>query len=124
LDNLLKTVASKNMLGPEGSEQRANAEPETSKSPREKKDESSKGELPPKEEAKTVPTDEEEEEECMICMACPPDTVVTPCFHEVVCAECSLKLETTEDRAVCCQCRCEITGVYYPDNSVRYVRRE
>jgi Zinc finger, C3HC4 type (RING finger) len=51
------------------------------------------------------PKIEEEEEECMICMASPADTMVLPCEHKVVCSTCSEKLKTTGDNRICTQCR-------------------
>lgn len=63
--------------------------------------------------------EEEEIDACMICYEKPPDTTVTPCMHRVVCAECSAALEKTADDKICCQCRCPITGVYYPDNTLK-----
>jgi hypothetical protein len=58
-------------------------------------------------------------DECMICMTNPPDTTVFPCMHSVVCSSCSVNLENTGDNKICCQCRCPITGVYYPDNTLK-----
>jgi hypothetical protein len=55
---------------------------------------------------------------CMICMERMADTVVIPCMHRVVCAACSLGLQNTADRAVCCMCRRPIDAVSYPDNSL------
>lgn len=62
---------------------------------------------------------DEEANTCMICYENPPDTTVTPCMHCVVCANCSVGLEKTPDAKVCCQCRCPITGIYYPDNTMK-----
>lgn len=42
---------------------------------------------------------------CMICFVNPPDTIVNPCKHCVVCTECSKKLQNTNDRATCVYCR-------------------
>jgi len=66
--------------------------------------------------------DQADANECIICMAQPADTIVAPCLHRSVCAACAPQLEATADARVCCQCRCAITGVYYPDNSVRMVQ--
>jgi hypothetical protein len=55
---------------------------------------------------------------CMICMERTADTLVIPCMHRVVCAACSLGLQNTADRAVCCVCRNPIDAVSYPDNSL------
>lgn len=60
-------------------------------------------------------------EECMICMERKPDTTVIPCMHSVVCSVCSPKLENGADAKICCQCRCKITGIYYPDNTVKEI---
>ena len=61
--------------------------------------------------------------ECMICLDAPPDTTVTPCLHRVVCATCSVVLERTHDAKVCCQCRCPIDGVFYPDNTMKEIKK-
>lgn len=61
------------------------------------------------------------EDECMICMERPPDTTVAPCMHNVVCSVCSIQLENSADAKICCQCRCEISGIYYPDNTVKEI---
>lgn len=67
-------------------------------------------------------TDSEEEGkdpiECMICMERQPNTTVSPCFHTVVCFECSEGLKNTPDTKICCKCRCPIDNVYNPDNTV------
>lgn len=47
----------------------------------------------------------EEEFECMICMEQPPDTIVHPCGHCVVCKHCSLGLRKTADKDRCVKCR-------------------
>lgn len=66
-----------------------------------------------------VRVDEEEEQECMICLERPADTLVLPCGHRVVCDECSKKLRTTHDDKICVRCRREITHVSYAkDNSL------
>lgn len=54
-----------------------------------------------------------EEEVCMICLDRPPSTMVLPCGHVVVCAECSKKLVGTPDKHICVQCRKPITEVLY-----------
>lgn len=64
----------------------------------------------------------ESEKECMICMDRPADTLVTPCMHNVACSVCSLQLEDTSDAKICCQCRCEISGIYYPDNTIKEIK--
>jgi hypothetical protein len=61
--------------------------------------------------------------ECMICLEATPDTTVTPCLHQVVCAACSVSLESTADAKVCCQCRCPIDGVFYPDNTMKEIKK-
>lgn len=61
--------------------------------------------------------------ECMICLEATPDTTVTPCLHQVVCAACSISLESTADAKVCCQCRCPINGVFYPDNTMKEIKK-
>jgi len=65
--------------------------------------------------------EEEEEDPCMICLDRPANTTVVPCLHSVVCAECSPQLEATADAKICCQCRLPITGVFYPDNTVKSI---
>lgn len=54
---------------------------------------------------------EEDDFICMICLVSPPDTVVNPCKHCVVCSECSERLKNTNDAETCVQCRCPITNV-------------
>lgn len=68
-----------------------------------------------------VEKDEKEPEECMVCFERAPDTTVTPCMHCVVCAVCSPQLENTGDAKICCQCRQPITGIYYPDNTMKEI---
>jgi len=58
---------------------------------------------------------EEDLTECMICLSNPPDTLVTPCMHRVVCRECSKKLKNTPDCGVCVRCRREIEAVYHDE---------
>jgi hypothetical protein len=77
----------------------------------------------PFEESREEPMKEpvDEPSECMICLESPPNTTVIPCFHSVVCSTCSASLENSTDSKICCQCRCPITGVYYPDDSVKVI---
>ena len=49
--------------------------------------------------------------ECMICFERPPNTLVLPCQHCVVCRQCSVQLRSTADRDRCVQCRREIDEV-------------
>ena len=63
----------------------------------------------------------ESTEECMICMDADADTIVSPCFHSVVCSGCSRRLEATNDANICSRCRAPIDGVFYPDNTVRTI---
>ena len=51
---------------------------------------------------------------CQVCMMKPPDTVVMPCGHCVVCEECSKKLAQgdTPSKTKCIMCRGEIEGIY------------
>ena len=46
---------------------------------------------------------EEDEFMCIICMERPPETMVLPCRHVVVCRECSIQLPNTSDKYTCCQ---------------------
>lgn len=77
------------------------------------------------EKAKSEIAENNDAELCMICIDRLPDTLVLPCEHRVVCAECSKDLEKskTAARKICCQCQCPITSVYYPDNSVSQVEK-
>lgn len=77
---------------------------------------------PPSPTKTTQPSQNEKDKapnKCMICYDRPSDTIVSPCLHSVVCAECSPQLKNTGDAKICCQCRCPITGVFYPDNTVK-----
>jgi hypothetical protein len=56
----------------------------------------------------------EEEFVCMICFENPPDTIVKPCDHCVVCSACSKLLKTTETAKRCVACRQNITTIEYP----------
>lgn len=47
----------------------------------------------------------EDDHLCCICFEKPPDTIVHPCLHCVVCAACSIRLRKTADKALCVQCR-------------------
>lgn len=59
-----------------------------------------------------VITDSEEEDNtCMICLDHPPDTMVLPCEHVVVCHDCSVRLQHTNDAKICVQCRRPITAI-------------
>lgn len=67
-----------------------------------------------KEESKRKREEEEEEEEifeCVICMDKPPDTIVHPCGHCVVCKSCSEKLRGTADKGRCVVCRRSIERI-------------
>jgi len=75
-----------------------------------------------KEKEKEKIENEEKEEECMICLDNPADTTVMPCFHTVVCSDCSHQLENTADAKICCQCRRPIEGVFYPDNTMKEIK--
>ena len=59
--------------------------------------------------------DIESDTTCLICMKNQPNTRVLPCDHCVVCKECSLKLENTNDKNTCVKCRKPITQVIYLD---------
>ena len=61
----------------------------------------------------SAPVVKKEADTCMICLDAVSTTVVLPCMHMVVCNGCSRKLEKTNDRHVCVQCRCQITNVLY-----------
>lgn len=61
-----------------------------------------------------VPTDDYNEEHCMICLDAKPNTMVMPCCHVVVCSNCSLELKKTGDAHICSKCRKPITEVIYP----------
>lgn len=60
--------------------------------------------------------------ECMICLDAEASTTVAPCGHSVVCDQCSRRLRETNDNAICTQCRCPITHVFYSDNEVEEKR--
>jgi hypothetical protein len=54
-----------------------------------------------------------EDSKCAMCTERPPDTVVLPCGHMVVCQDCSAKLKTDpNNRGTCIYCRQPIEGVY------------
>ena len=53
-----------------------------------------------------------EVELCMVCMELPADTLVLPCGHQVVCIECSGKLESTLNKDLCIKCRQTIKEVF------------
>lgn len=59
----------------------------------------------------------EEEDECMICLDAPADTLVLPCEHKVVCGACSRALRNTNDAKTCVRCRRPIEWVSYGDNN-------
>lgn len=48
---------------------------------------------------------------CCICMVEPADTMVLPCMHQVVCADCSRELKNTRDAHICVRCRRPINSV-------------
>lgn len=52
---------------------------------------------------------EKEEDMCMVCLDKEPNTMVMPCEHCVVCKECSLELENTNNAWFCIKCRQPIT---------------
>jgi hypothetical protein len=54
---------------------------------------------------------EEEVETCMICLDAPPNTLVLPCQHCVVCKACSQGLKKTPDANKCVRCRKDIVDV-------------
>jgi len=70
-----------------------------------------------KQAAESAPAQPEQTQLCMICLTLPADTMVFPCYHIVVCASCSPQLSATNDASICCQCRCAITTVHYPDGT-------
>lgn len=56
--------------------------------------------------------DESEEiTECMVCWTNPPNTMVLPCEHVVVCKQCSDGLKNTADSQTCIRCRNPIVYV-------------
>lgn len=65
------------------------------------------------ESSSSAQREDEEAEEflCMVCMAEPPDTIVHPCMHCVVCRACSVKLRASNDARVCLRCRQRIERV-------------
>lgn len=64
-----------------------------------------------KNEVEKVKEENDELEECMICFDKPPDTMVLPCEHCVVCRDCSVKLKNTNDHHTCLRCRRSITHI-------------
>ncbi len=56
--------------------------------------------------------EEEESQECMVCLDREADTMVWPCEHRVVCKECSKGLERSNDAHTCLRCRRPITHVF------------
>lgn len=68
----------------------------------------------PTEEPQSAPT-EEGIRECMVCLDRPPDTLVLPCMHCVVCRECSDGLKSTNDARTCLRCRCPIEDIVYDE---------
>ena len=54
----------------------------------------------------------DERVDCMICMDKEANTLVVPCMHRVVCAECSRGLKNTPDRSTCVRCRRPIERVF------------
>ena len=57
--------------------------------------------------------DIESDTTCLICMKNQPNTRVLPCDHCVVCRECSIELEKTNDHHTCVKCRKPINEVIY-----------
>lgn len=49
--------------------------------------------------------------ECMICMDAPASTIVEPCGHICVCQQCSAKLQSSNDAALCVRCRTPIKKI-------------
>lgn len=49
--------------------------------------------------------------ECMVCFERPPSTLVLPCMHVVVCAQCSQHLRSQRDAKTCLRCRRPIERV-------------
>lgn len=66
---------------------------------------------PPTPAGSLVPDDGLMLDTCMICMDAPPDTLVLPCGHIVVCRSCSDQLRATRDARTCVRCRRPITDV-------------
>jgi len=54
----------------------------------------------------------ERADECVVCQDAPPDTLVIPCNHVVVCHDCSDALAGTPNAHVCVVCRQPIEGIY------------
>lgn len=54
---------------------------------------------------------QQEEETCAICYENPPDTMVLPCEHNIVCKSCSKELRGTPNADKCVYCRQEITHI-------------
>lgn len=48
---------------------------------------------------------------CMICFTNPPNTIVLPCRHCVVCQICSEGLKNTNDKNICVACRNPINSI-------------
>jgi len=129
MDNLLRHLSGKRGFTTDGTPvplwspreaPRNPAEPVEEPGPSEPKQEPPEPEE--NEPAKSAKVDEGPNE-CMICLEAPPDTTVIPCLHQVVCASCSVELEGTADAKVCCQCRCPIDGVFYPDNTLKAIKK-
>lgn len=64
----------------------------------------------------STPKDEYNEDVCMVCMENPPNTMVMPCCHVVVCDQCSYKLTQTLNAKKCVKCQQPIKEVIYPDS--------
>lgn len=78
------------------------------------KDEESKT-LPQKPKKEDADDDNDMIELCMICMERPPNTLVLPCQHCVVCKECSEKLGDTPVAKKCVRCMRSITSILHDE---------
>jgi len=75
------------------------------------------------EEKKDEPVSMEEDiTDCMICMVAPPNTMVLPCAHVVVCETCSARLEESNDRFTCVRCRRPITTILHDNKPDKIVQ--
>lgn len=52
------------------------------------------------------------EDKCMVCLSAKPNTIVLPCGHQVVCFNCSKKLETGLNKDLCVKCRVKIDEMF------------
>lgn len=64
------------------------------------------------EQAPPPPPPPERAEECVVCQDAPPDTLVAPCGHVVVCHDCSDALVGTSNAHICVVCRQPIESIY------------